>query len=217
MIVSLASRENSFTNASTFELSGARATYRHREPYTPHLNRQQNGVGDAVAGVREAAELLDVHVDLFAGPLPFIARHLFGWFKFAPPIQAMAHKNASDRCTRQASLSGNPDIEAFVGTPRHKTGAFKLAGVRDGLESGVRNDPSGRNNQTGCNAAAICNRAYAHASRAGHVARMFLAFKATDQYLSTFRCQTGILVDFHSVPLLITDGFVTSAFQNGIE
>ncbi len=44
---------------------------------------------------------------------------------------------------------------------------------------------------------------------------MFSALKALDQYLSTFRRQTGILVDVHSVPLLITDGLQLQLFRMG--
>ena len=52
--------------------------------------------GDAVADAIELTQLLDVHVDHFAGAVILIADHRRGRLQIPPAVQAMTHQGTDD-------------------------------------------------------------------------------------------------------------------------
>src|SRR5215203_3848440 len=63
--------------------------------------------GDAVADLVEAAELLDVDVDEFAGVLAFVAPHRLGRLEVPEAAQAGAFEDAADRGGRDPGDLGD--------------------------------------------------------------------------------------------------------------
>ena len=63
--------------------------------------------GDAMVDLFEAAELLDVGVNEFAGIFTLVAADWLGRLQGRQPVEAEALQNTADRCRRDTGLGGN--------------------------------------------------------------------------------------------------------------
>jgi len=81
--------------------------------------------GDAVARPVEAAELLDVDVDEFAGVLAFVAPHRLGRFERLEAVEPEASEDPADGGGRHAELGGGVERQLPGGDrPRKVTAPF---------------------------------------------------------------------------------------------
>ena len=151
--------------------------------------------GNAVAGALEAAESFDVEMEQFAGSVVLVAANGGGGFEIAETVESGATEEAADGGRRYADGSGDaaarPTLSAqgddgLRGAPRAMTGTrraivetgFAFAAVAgEPTPGGALGDPAGR-----------------RGSRRGLPSE-----DASNQKGSTFRRQSGILMDVHSV------------------
>ena len=155
--------------------------------------------GNAVAGALEAAESFDVEMEQFAGSVVLVAANGGGGVEIAETVESGATEEAADGGRRYADGSGDaaarPTLSAqgddavddgLRGAPRAMTGTrraivetgFAFAAVAgEPTPGGALGDPAGR-----------------RGSRRGLPSE-----DASNQKGSTFRRQSGILMDVHSV------------------
>ena len=154
--------------------------------------------GDAVAGLFEAAEPLDVQVDQLAGMLALVADHRRGRLQVPDPVQAGGPQDPAHRGRRDPDLAGDllagEPLAAKGDNPRRRLGrrrAMELVRPRGAihqprwpfrleashpLADGLGVDAEGRSNR---------------------LRRLPLAQHPTHQLGSTVRCQPGILMHVH--------------------
>ena len=156
--------------------------------------------GDAMADALEAAELLDVDVDQFAGMIPLVAADRLGGLERGDAIETEAFEDAADGCRRDADFGR----DLLAG----QTLAAKGLDLRDnGCRRRLRAERCGRDERSfnpstpsalnrACHLRAV--RGQTPAARAAASGVCPLSICRTNK-LSTMRRQAGILMDVHPV------------------
>ena len=174
--------------------------------------------GDAVADPGEAAELLDVDVDQFAGALALVAPDRLGRLQGFQSVEPEPAQDAADGGRRQAGFLGNLCAAPALTTQRrdpidHRCRCRPVQAVRPRAAvaqavPAFRQEPRHP----------LAHGALAQSQGRGHgPGTVPFNQDPAHKRLSTQRRQTGILVNVHSVPPLETEVSTTSAFSVGTE
>ena len=158
--------------------------------------------GDAVADLLEAADLLDVDVDQLAGAGALVAADRHGRRQVLEPAEPAPAQHAADRGRRDADLPGDLVAGPALATPRDDL-RDDVVGRRPTQPMGPRGAIEEPPRALGLEALApLVHGLHLDPEVRGHgLARLAQDQHAADEFGSTMRRQSGILVDVHSVSL----------------
>ena len=158
--------------------------------------------GDAVADPLEAAELLDVDVDQFAGRLALVADHRLGRLQIPHPAQAQRAQDAADRGRARRLSPWRSACRSSAGGEARRSAPRPRAACRLRSRCG-RDERSSRPAGP-----SVWNRPThfftvltVHAEGRRHGLRRLAPFQHSPRHLgSTVRRRTGIPMQVHPVP-----------------